>query len=129
MDSSIDEVVATAVPKALVRWNLHAPYQPIDYAAWREISPLAYIYTTEDMLVPIHYQRNIVECVEEEGIKVQTFKLKTGHCPQVSDPQGVVDIVTQVVSGLKRVETGSFIHWCILKSHSDLSKWPLHPPQ
>lgn len=101
VDSSIDEVVATAVPKALVRWNLHAMYQPIEYAAWREISPLAYIYTTEDMLVPIHYQRNIVECVEEEGIKVQTFKLKTGHCPQVSDPQGVVDIVTQVVSGVK----------------------------
>ncbi|KAI4598511.1 hypothetical protein KJ359_002922 [Pestalotiopsis sp. 9143b] len=95
VDPSIDEEEAEAFLKTLVRWNLHALFQPIEQAAWREISPVVYIYTTEDMWVPIHYQQNIVECVEKEGVEVHTFELKTGHCPQISDPQGVVDIVTQ----------------------------------
>jgi hypothetical protein len=51
------------------------------------------------MMVPLHYQQNIVEGVEKNGVNVQTFQLETGHCPFLTDAQGVVAIVNQVVSG------------------------------
>lgn len=51
------------------------------------------------MTVPIHYQRNFVDVLEREGREVQTFELEAGHCPNFTDPQGVVDAVNKVVSG------------------------------
>ncbi|KAF7534853.1 hypothetical protein G7054_g5871 [Neopestalotiopsis clavispora] len=93
-----DAAEAGAYLSTLVRWNLHALFQPIRHAAWRDISPVAYIYTTADLLVPLHYQQSIVEDVAKEGVKMQTFELNTGHCPHLSDPQGVVDIVKKVLA-------------------------------
>lgn len=98
VDPGVDTAEAGAYLSTLVRWNLHALFQPIRHAAWRDISPVAYIYTTADLLVPLHYQQSIVEDVAKEGVKMQTFELNTGHCPHLSDPQGVVDIVKKVLA-------------------------------
>ncbi|KAJ8125352.1 hypothetical protein O1611_g8288 [Lasiodiplodia mahajangana] len=82
----------------LERWNAKCMYEGIKHAAWREI-PVSFIYTTKDMTVPIHYQKNFVENLEKEGRKVRTFELATGHCPNFTATEGVVDAVKQVVSG------------------------------
>lgn len=92
-----DETEVEAYLKTFVRWNGKCMYLPIEHAAWRDI-PTAYIYATADMTVPIHYQKHFVEILEKEGRKVQTFELETGHCPNFTDPQGVVDVVNKVVS-------------------------------
>jgi pimeloyl-ACP methyl ester carboxylesterase len=87
----VDRYLAT-----LVRWNGKAMYQPIKHAAWREI-PVAYIYSTSDMTVPLDYQKSFVEGMEKEGRQVQTFELATGHCPNLTATEGVVDVINKII--------------------------------
>ncbi|OTB09338.1 hypothetical protein M426DRAFT_17989 [Hypoxylon sp. CI-4A] len=98
VDPSLDDAEASMYLSTLVRSNGRCFFQPLEHAAWREFPSVAYIYTTADMMVPIHYQKNIVEGVEKNGVKVQTFEMNTGHCPCLTDAQGVVDIVNSVVA-------------------------------
>jgi pimeloyl-ACP methyl ester carboxylesterase len=89
----VDRYLAT-----LVRWNGKAMYQPINHAAWREI-PVAYIHCTADMTVPLDYQKSFVEGMEKAERPVQTFELATGHCPNLTATEGVVDAINKVVEG------------------------------
>ncbi|KAI0529991.1 alpha/beta-hydrolase [Xylaria digitata] len=86
-DAEIDKYLET-----FVRWNGNCMYQATKHAAWREI-PVSYIYTTEDMTVPFDYQKNFVEGLEKVGCKVRTFELSTGHCPNFTATEGVVNAV------------------------------------
>ncbi|GAP89481.1 putative alpha beta-hydrolase [Rosellinia necatrix] len=80
------------------RWNAQCMYQAIQHAAWREM-PVSYIYTTNDMTVPFDYQKSFVETLKKEGREVQTFELVTGHCPNLTATDAVVDAVKKVISG------------------------------
>ncbi|KAI0407965.1 alpha/beta-hydrolase [Xylaria palmicola] len=86
-DAEIDKYLAT-----FVRWNGNCMYQATQHAAWREI-PVTFIYTTADMTVPIAYQKNFVEGLEKAGRKVQTFELPTGHCPNFTATEGVLNAI------------------------------------
>jgi hypothetical protein len=90
-DDELDKYVAT-----LVRWNGKGMYQETKHAAWREI-PSAYIHCTEDMTVPFDYQKTFVQGMKEEGLQVPTFELATGHCPNLSATDGVVDAINKLV--------------------------------
>ncbi|KAI5863660.1 alpha/beta-hydrolase [Durotheca rogersii] len=92
-----DEAETEAYLNTLVRWNGKCMYQPLEHCAWREI-PVAYIYTTADMTVPLDYQKNFVEGMEKAGVKVQTYELATGHCPNFTATEAVVAVVDKVVS-------------------------------
>lgn len=92
-DDEVDKYLAT-----FVRWNGKAMYQPIHNSAWREI-PVAYIHCTNDMTVPLDYQRSFVEGMEKAGRPVQTFDLATGHCPNLTATAGIVDAVNKIVEG------------------------------
>lgn len=80
-----------------VRWNGKCIYQAIDKCAWREI-PVSYIYTSRDMTVPLEYQKDMVADLEAAGRQVQTFELETGHCPNFTSPEGVVDVVNRAIA-------------------------------
>lgn len=84
-----------AYVRTFVRWNGRCMYQPLERCAWREI-PVVYVYTTADMTVPLDYQKSFVEAIEETGLKVQTFELATGHCPNFTATKGVVDVINKV---------------------------------
>ncbi|MCJ1380085.1 hypothetical protein MMC17_003188 [Xylographa soralifera] len=92
-NEEVDRYLAT-----LVRWNGKGMYLPIKHAAWREI-PAAYIHTTADMTVPLDYQKSFVEGMEKSGRRVQTFELATGHCPNFTATEGVVDAIIKIVEG------------------------------
>ena len=92
-DEEVDRYLAT-----LVRWNGKGMYLPIKHAAWREI-PVVYIHTTADMTVPFDYQKSFVEGMEKAGRRVQTFELATGHCPNFTATEGVVDAINKTVKG------------------------------
>jgi hypothetical protein len=92
-EEEVDKYLAT-----LVRWNGKAMYMPIKNAAWREI-PVGYIQSTGDMTVPFDYQKSFVEGMEKEGRPVQTFELATGHSPNLTDTQGVVDAIKKIIEG------------------------------
>ncbi|KAI1641856.1 alpha/beta-hydrolase [Daldinia loculata] len=93
-----DEAETEAYLKTLHRWNGKCMYQPLEHCAWRDI-PVTYIYTTADMTVPFDYQKTFVDTIEKSGNKVQTFELATGHCPNFTATQGVVDVINKALSG------------------------------
>lgn len=88
----VDKFVAT-----LVRWNGKSMYQPSRHAAWRDI-PVAYIYSTQDMTVPINYLKHFVQEMEKAGRPVRTFEVATGHCSHLTATAGVADAVQHVVN-------------------------------
>ncbi|KAI0187512.1 alpha/beta-hydrolase [Astrocystis sublimbata] len=96
-EPEVDEQDLEKYLGSLERWNAKCMYQGIGHAAWRE-NPVSFIYTTNDMTIPLHYQKEFVEVMEKEGCKVQTFELTTGHCPNFTATDGVVDAVKQVIS-------------------------------
>jgi pimeloyl-ACP methyl ester carboxylesterase len=91
-EDELDKFLAT-----LVRWNGKSFYLPSRHAAWREI-PVAYIYSTIDMTVPITYQKSFVENMEKAGRPVRTFELATGHCSHVTATAGVVNAVEEIAN-------------------------------
>ncbi|KAJ0109512.1 hypothetical protein J7T55_000438 [Diaporthe amygdali] len=94
----IEEPEIEAYVKTLCRWHGKGMMQPIEKTAWREI-PVAYIHTTTDLSVPTPEQQSMVEGVEKAtGRKVQTFTVESGHCPNFTATQGVVDAINKVVS-------------------------------
>ena len=98
LGSDIEDVEAEAYVSSLVRWNGKSMYQAITHCSWREI-PVTYIYTSQDMTVPLDYQKSMVERMQAEGQTVDTSLLATGHCPNLTMTQEVVDIVTHVAVG------------------------------
>ncbi|KAF7534584.1 hypothetical protein G7054_g6142 [Neopestalotiopsis clavispora] len=83
--------------KLLTRWNSRCFYQPIEHAAWRQI-PVSYICTSEDMAVPVRYQRSYIEALQKEGREVQAFELASGHCPHFTATKQVADILQEIIS-------------------------------
>lgn len=94
----IDDVEADAYVSSLVRWNGKSMYQELTQCAWREI-PVTYIYTSQDMTVPLDYQKSMVERMRAEGQEVDTVELATGHSPNATMTKEVVDVVNHVVAG------------------------------
>lgn len=83
--------------KTLVRWHGNVMYQASEHAAWREI-PVAYIKASADMTIPVHYQQHFIDEMDKAGRQVQVFELATGHCPNLTAADGVVEAVNKVVS-------------------------------
>jgi pimeloyl-ACP methyl ester carboxylesterase len=93
-ESEVDAYVST-----FVRWNGKGMYQELrNRPAWRDIE-VAYIYTKNDMTVPLEYQKSMVENLEKEGKKVITVELETGHCPNLTATKEVIDFIDGIVAG------------------------------
>jgi pimeloyl-ACP methyl ester carboxylesterase len=74
---------------------------PLTYEAYRDI-PAAYIFCTEDRAFPIAGQQNVVQTT---GIQ-RTTSLNASHSPFLSDPDGVVDFIRELLEeerGRRRV--------------------------
>ena len=84
----------------LVRWNGQCMYDVLttDRCAWRDI-PVTYIHSAKDMTTPYDYQKWLVEGMRKEGVRMQTATLETGHCPNFTATQGVVDVLRKVAAG------------------------------
>ncbi|KAI9040229.1 alpha/beta hydrolase [Aspergillus affinis] len=83
---------------SLGRWNSKTFGQPLEHCAWREI-PVAYIRTLNDSLLPFAYQKAFVEGIEAAGRKVRTFDIETGHCPTITTPEELTNIIQQIFAG------------------------------
>ncbi|CAG5138378.1 uncharacterized protein ALTATR162_LOCUS334 [Alternaria atra] len=101
-DNEVEKYVET-----LVRWNGQCMYDALttERCAWRDI-PVTYIHTTKDMTIPYEYQKWLVEGMRKEGVWVHTATLETGHCPNLTATEGVVDVLRKVVAGEKLDEEG-----------------------
>lgn len=97
----VEDAEAEEYVSSLGRWNGRCMYQEVAQCAWREI-PVTYIHTSQDMTVPLECQKSMVDLMRAEGREVQTFELETGHCPNVTKTEEVVEIISEVVAGLTR---------------------------
>ncbi|KAF2112810.1 Alpha/beta hydrolase fold-1 [Lophiotrema nucula] len=82
----------------LVLWNGKVMDEPAgDKVAWREI-PLTYVLCDQDSTVPYPYQQSFVETLKEEGASVETVELHTGHCPNLTATNDIVNVVKGVAA-------------------------------
>jgi pimeloyl-ACP methyl ester carboxylesterase len=93
----IDEAEIEVYTKSLCRWHGKTMFQPLECAAWREI-PVTYIHAKADISVSPPEQQSMVEELGKTSRKVKTFTIESGHCPNLTAVQGVVDAVNRVAS-------------------------------
>ncbi|KAK2612021.1 hypothetical protein QQS21_001986 [Conoideocrella luteorostrata] len=94
--SGVDEDELEDYLATLLRWNGQAMYDDISQCAWREI-PVTYVYAANDMTVPMDYQMSMVALLEEQGQAVKKHELQTGHCPNLTAVNDVVEVINSVV--------------------------------
>lgn len=97
----LDPVELKAYIAGLGRFNGKAFYQEIrDTPAWTDEAKLCYIYTSDDLTVPVAYQKNMVQNIEKElkGKTFDTVEFKTGHAPNLTDTKELVDAVISFTS-------------------------------
>ena len=92
-----DEEELQSYLSTLVPWNSKCMFDGLSVCAWREL-PVTYIQTLQDGIVPIDYQKSMVAMMEKEGRSVQVFELQTAHCPNLTAPDQVVDLVNKVAA-------------------------------
>ncbi|KAK1758065.1 Alpha/beta hydrolase fold-1 [Echria macrotheca] len=65
--------------------------------AWREVPDVTYVVATEDEMVIPRRQWMMIDEMRAEGVNVNVVEVKTGHCPNWT----AVDEVVEVVRGVK----------------------------
>ncbi|KAJ6008044.1 hypothetical protein N7540_012020 [Penicillium herquei] len=90
-EEEADKFVAT-----LGRWNGTCVAHPLQHCAWQEI-PVSYIHTLNDLGLPLHYQKAMVENIKSTGRDIQTFELDSGHCPTTTMPEELATLVEQII--------------------------------
>ncbi|ROV98391.1 hypothetical protein VMCG_07203 [Cytospora schulzeri] len=90
----VDPQEVEAHIQTLGRWNGKCMFLPIqNTCAWREEVKVLYIRASGDLIIPVEYQKNMVEVMEKEGKTVETIDLETGHAPHLTATEAVVDAV------------------------------------
>ena len=61
--------------------------------------PSTYILLTEDKVLPLQFQKERVEILEKQSGKdrVSTVEMETGHCPVISAPEELADVVVNIL--------------------------------
>jgi hypothetical protein len=90
-------------PSEGIEWaKLSAPHSSISFQGeathegYRNM-PVAYVKCTEDLVIlPDVQQRCIERMSKDAGIDVEVHELATGHCPNISAPKTIGQIVRKV---------------------------------
>ncbi|KAF4972351.1 hypothetical protein FSARC_1073 [Fusarium sarcochroum] len=95
----LGEEEAQWAERTMVAHGSDAQYAPIncDKVAWRVI-PLTYIICENDQGLPSFVQEMMIGKVEEQGFKVQRYRLPASHSPFLSMPGEVAEIVLKVIN-------------------------------
>jgi len=64
----------------------------LTYAAYKDV-PVTYIICEEDKVISPKAQRKMVQMLERDGKDVTVVSLKSGHAPNSSQPEKVVEVV------------------------------------
>jgi pimeloyl-ACP methyl ester carboxylesterase len=97
----VEDAEADSYLASLVRWNGNAMFQELTNCAWREI-PVTYIGTSQDMSVPVKYQKAMLERMRAEGREIHVVELDTGHCPNLTVTGNVVDVINDVATKMNK---------------------------
>ncbi len=65
----------------------------LTYPGWKYI-PVSFLLCEADKIIPLEFQEQMVEMVSKEsGRHVDVHALNCGHCPNVSVPDKVVEVL------------------------------------
>jgi predicted esterase len=68
----------------------------LTHAGYKDI-PVSYLTCEEDICIPVKFQREGIELIEKvSGKKVDVTSIKTGHCPNASAPEKMIDWILDV---------------------------------
>ena len=71
----------------------------LTYPAYRYI-PSSWILCEQDEVVPPEFQRSRIELIERESAqKVDVYDFAAAHCPNISAPKELGDVVLKAVAG------------------------------
>ena len=70
----------------------------LTYAGYKHI-PVSYLLCTADVVVPPELQQSMVDMmVNEAGVKVDVHTIASDHCPNVSMPKTVGQVILKVAT-------------------------------
>ncbi|RDW88547.1 hypothetical protein BP6252_00579 [Coleophoma cylindrospora] len=66
------------------------------FEAWQHL-PVSYLFAKNDQVNPYHFQQSMVEKIEKAtGRPVTVYECDSGHCPNVTHPDRVVEVIRDV---------------------------------
>lgn len=91
--NDIERDEAEELAKANVTHNWMAAVDKMSHAPWRDL-PTTYVFCEEDKALLPGLQRAMVDgAVEAGGAGIETVTIQTGHCPFLSRPEVVQELV------------------------------------
>ena len=70
----------------------------LTYPGYNHI-PVSFVFCQKDVILPPGFQRGVIENIEREsGNKVDVHYLNTAHCPNVSAPKELADVVIKAIA-------------------------------
>ncbi|KAJ7662911.1 Alpha/beta hydrolase fold-1 [Mycena rosella] len=86
-----------------IEWVKKMPWQSVlsfqgelTYTAYKDVDS-AYILCTKDKGLPPDFQRQMVENLKSGGRTVKVYELEVAHCANISEPEKVAALLTEVV--------------------------------
>jgi len=90
--SDLSSFEATKYSSELSHTSLSCFMMPATYEPWRDVE-CSYIFTTDDAAIPYPVQKQMASQFGE----VKTIELKSGHCPNISMPDKLVEGVDWII--------------------------------
>lgn len=86
-------------------WARKMPYHSapsfegrLTYPGYNKI-PVSFVFCDKDVILPPDFQTSVIEGIEKEsGEKVDVHHLDTGHCPNVSAPAKLAEVVVKAIA-------------------------------
>ncbi|KAL3459320.1 alpha/beta-hydrolase [Aspergillus heterothallicus] len=80
-------------------WNGDGFYGKLSACAWRDVKNVGYVLAMQDMTIPLDYQKEFVQILNDGGCEVRTWEVETGHCPTFTKVEELAKIVHEFVGG------------------------------
>ncbi len=68
------------------------------YEGWKDI-PVTYLLTENDKIIQPKMQKDMIEVVRGNGIKVNVVSVNAGHCPMLGVPEKVTEVLIGAAEG------------------------------
>lgn len=95
--SDVDRAQGIELAKQFGHHSIASFASKLTYAAYKTI-PVSYIFCEEDQTVPPQVQQAVIDMMSNEsGKEVDVHTIKSGHCPNISQPENLVKIIRRAV--------------------------------
>jgi len=69
----------------------------LTYAGYMAV-PATYLICTDDLIIPPQYAHQMIDAAIEQGAKITKKEINSDHCPMISHPEEVVDVLLEAAA-------------------------------